>query len=65
MMSRILAKGPIAVSNVIRSVNAGFSFEQKGYEAEAINFAACTTTQDFKEGTEAFLSKRQPHFKGE
>lgn len=65
MMSRILAKAPVAVSNVIRSVNAGFGFEQAGYEAEAINFAACTTTQDFKEGTEAFISKRQPQFKGE
>jgi enoyl-CoA hydratase len=65
MMSRILSKGPIAVANVIRSVNAGYNFEQRGYEAEAENFAACTTSQDFKEGTEAFIEKRQPRFKGE
>ncbi len=65
MMGRILSKGPLAVSNVIKSVNAGFGFEQAGYEAEANNFAACTTTQDFKEGTEAFIQKRQPVFKGE
>ncbi len=65
MMERILSKGPIAVSNIIKSVNAGFSFEREGYEAEAQNFAACTTTQDFKEGTEAFIEKRQPRFKGE
>jgi enoyl-CoA hydratase len=65
MMSRILSKGPIAISNVIRSVNAGFNFEQAGYQAEAENFAACTTTNDFKEGTTAFLEKRQPIFKGE
>jgi enoyl-CoA hydratase len=65
MMSRILAKGPLAVSQVIRSVNAGFSFEQPGYEAEAQNFAACTTTRDFLEGTQAFIEKRQPQFKGE
>jgi enoyl-CoA hydratase len=65
MMSRILSKGPIAISNVIRSVNAGFNFEQAGYQAEAENFAACTTTNDFKEGTAAFLENRQPIFKGE
>ena len=65
MMGRILSKGPLAVSHVIRSVNAGFGFEHAGYEAEAVNFAACTTTLDFKEGTDAFISKRQPHFKGE
>lgn len=65
LMGRILAKGPVAVSSVIRSVNAGFNFEQAGYEAEAGYFAACTMTSDFKEGTSAFIDKRQPQFKGE
>lgn len=65
MMNRILSKGPVAVSNVIKSVNAGFDFEHAGYEAEAENFAVCTTTGDFKEGTNAFIEKRQPRFTGE
>jgi enoyl-CoA hydratase len=65
MMGRILSKGPIAVANVIKSANAGFNFELAGYEAEAENFAICTTTDDFKEGTNAFVEKRQPRFKGE
>lgn len=65
MMERILSKGPVAVANVVRSVNAGFSFEYAGYEAEAANFATCTTTEDFREGTDAFIAKRQPQFKGQ
>lgn len=65
MMGRIISKGPIAVSNVIKTVNAGFNFEYAGYDAEAHNFAFCTTTADFREGTDAFMAKRQPHFKGE
>lgn len=65
MMMRILSKGPVAVSHVIKCVNAGFGHEQSGYETEAQSFATCTTTQDFIEGTSAFMQKRQPQFKGE
>lgn len=65
MMKRILAKGPFAVSQVIKSVNAGYGFQDAGYAAEAENFAACVNTHDFREGTDAFINKRQPAFKGE
>jgi len=64
MLNKILSKGPVAISNVIKSVNAGFVFEASGYRAEAENFAACTLTHDFKEGTTAFLEKRKPNFEG-
>lgn len=64
MLKKISEKGPTAVAQVIRSVNAGFSFEEAGYEAEAQGFAACAETDDFKEGTSAFLEKRKPLFKG-
>jgi enoyl-CoA hydratase len=65
MMTKILSKSSIALANIIKSVNAGFSFEKAGYAAEAEHFAACTTTKDFKEGTNAFIEKRTPNFKGE
>jgi enoyl-CoA hydratase len=65
LMSKILSKGPLAIANLIKSVNAGFSFEESGYQAEVFNFAECTTTNDFKEGTSAFIDKRRPNFRGE
>lgn len=64
LIKKILTKGPVAVASVIKAVNAGFSFEQQGYEAEATQFAACTETSDFKEGTSAFIEKRKPAFTG-
>lgn len=65
IMSKILSKGPIAVANVIKTVNSGFSFEDQGYETEAKLFGECADTADFREGTSAFLEKRQPNFKGQ
>lgn len=64
ILTKVSSKAPIAVANIIKSVNAGFAFELAGYSAEANNFAECSTTEDFQEGTSAFLEKRQPNFKG-
>ncbi|MEO5978987.1 MAG: enoyl-CoA hydratase-related protein [Chryseolinea sp.] len=64
IIKKILSNGPAAVANVIKSVNAGYTFEKNGYETEARLFAACVSTEDFKEGTEAFIAKRKPDFKG-
>jgi enoyl-CoA hydratase len=64
MMKKIAAKGPVAISKSIESVNAGYSFEDKGYAAEASAFGACADTNDFKEGTKAFVEKRPAKFSG-
>jgi enoyl-CoA hydratase len=64
IMNKIVSKSPIAVANVIESVNAGFEFENAGFLAESENFAACAATNDFKEGTAAFIEKRTPNFTG-
>lgn len=65
IMTKILAKGPLAITALIKSVNAGYAQEKEGYQAEASNFAALTSSKDFSEGTSAFLEKRKANFKGE
>jgi enoyl-CoA hydratase len=64
MMNKIASKGPVAVKKSIESVNAGYSYEDKGYAAEATAFGACADTNDFKEGTSAFVEKRPAKFTG-
>jgi enoyl-CoA hydratase len=62
-MEKIISKSPITIKNIITAVNAGFGFEQSGYDQEAKLFGQCAATEDFKEGTTAFLEKRKPAFK--
>jgi enoyl-CoA hydratase len=64
MMEKIISKGPIALGKVIAAVNAGYAPGAVGYQVESENFAACSATDDFREGTSAFIEKRQPVFKG-
>lgn len=64
MMRKIIAHGSVAIAAVIKTVNAGYQSEDAGYKMERESFAACTATQDFKEGTLAFIQKRKPNFTG-
>ncbi|UII33316.1 enoyl-CoA hydratase-related protein [Fulvivirga ulvae] len=65
IMSKIISKAPLAVGMVINCVNAYYSSEENGFQAEANFFSNCTKTEDFHEGTKAFIEKRKPEFKGE
>ncbi len=61
--ARICSMGQIAVSKTLEAVIGGNDLPlAKGLEIEAELFGACCGTQDFKEGTDAFLQKRTPHF---
>jgi enoyl-CoA hydratase len=64
MLNKVAQKAPLAITELIKSVNAGFAFEKAGYEAEVNSFGHLFTTQDFIEGTTAFMEKRTAHFKG-
>ena len=62
LLGKILKNGPVAVSNAIAAINA--SFEPDGFQKEAKLFGSLCETEDFKEGTTAFLEKRKAEFKG-
>lgn len=65
IIRKILSKAPLAIGMIVNSVNAYFSVELDGFQTEANSFSHCVKTEDFKEGTKAFMEKRKPEFKGE
>ena len=61
---KIIANSPKAIGFAIQAVNACHDYDKDGYVEEIENFAKCFETEDFKEGTSAFLEKRKANFKG-
>jgi enoyl-CoA hydratase len=64
LMNKINFMAPTAVAATIRCVNAYFTEGVDGFKTEAKEFGQCFGTEDFKEGTGAFLEKRKPSFPG-
>ena len=63
MASKILRNSPMAIRAAIRAVNAGYTSGVNGYEVEIEEFAKCFGTEEFKEGTNAFVEKRKANFR--
>ena len=59
---KICRNSPKAITSAIKSVNAGFIDGVDGYEVEKIEFGKCFGTDEFIEGTTAFLEKRKANF---
>jgi enoyl-CoA hydratase len=62
--NKIMKNSPYAIGKAIKAVNANFKEGKNGYEAEIKAFGKCFGTEDFKEGTTAFLEKRKAVFTG-
>jgi enoyl-CoA hydratase len=63
--SKIMRNSTVAIKAAIKSINANFKDGVDGYKTEIKQFGKCFGTEDFKEGTTAFLEKRKADFPGE
>jgi len=61
---KISRNSPTAIKAAIRAVNAQYAENIDGYSVEIEAFGSCFGSDDFKEGTTAFLEKRKPNFSG-
>jgi enoyl-CoA hydratase len=62
MIKAMLKNGPVAVSKALRAIRVAGSSD--GFNIEASLFGELCETDDFKEGTTAFMEKRKPEFSG-
>jgi enoyl-CoA hydratase len=65
ILRKIAANAPLAVRFSIEAVNRGLQAGQgEGLVIESALFAVCASSEDKKEGTAAFIGKRQAQFNG-
>jgi enoyl-CoA hydratase len=65
LVGRIVANGPVALAMAIESVDhAATSSTENGLRFESDLFGLLASTEDMREGMQAFLEKRSPTFSG-
>ncbi len=64
ILQKIQTKGPVAVRKIIEAVNAYFTEATDGFHFEVESFGYACGTEDFREGSKAFIEKRKPAFTG-
>ena len=65
ILHKIMSKAPLAIGMIVDCINSVYEDDENGYQIEANSFARCIKSEDYLEGTAAFLEKRKPNFKGE
>mgnify|MGYP000459724545 CR=1 FL=1 len=64
LASKIARNSPVAIRSALSSIRAAYSDNQDGFETEIQEFGKCFGSEDFKEGTTAFMEKRKADFPG-
>ncbi|WP_179349840.1 enoyl-CoA hydratase/isomerase family protein [Winogradskyella pacifica] len=62
--SKIMRNSSVAISKAIKAINANYKDGKDGFKVEIKQFGKCFGTEDFVEGTTAFLEKRKADFPG-
>ncbi len=62
LADRISNNSYTAIEAAIKAINANYSHDRNGFDVEIEAFGKCFGTDDFVEGTRAFMEKRKPNF---